>query len=192
MSIARMENRSATHAHRGADHRSSRRTRERRTHRPFNPRTLGRQRLPRRPTRRANPPRSPRHRDLRCLRRHHLRPPLPPRKNSRTSNRRTPRLSRNSIRSRPSRAIHRARAPSTNPQHHTRACTRNISRSRSRRRRGYSSTPTLASGQDRPTSRVSQTPEESRTARRHLAWQRPLTDRPNESHRISCGVFSRR
>jgi hypothetical protein len=27
------------------------------------------------------------------------------------------------------------------------------------------------------------TPEESQTARRHLAWQRPLTDRPNESHR---------
>jgi hypothetical protein len=27
------------------------------------------------------------------------------------------------------------------------------------------------------------TPEESRAARRHLAWRRPLTDRPNESHR---------
>src|SRR5216110_2785750 len=27
------------------------------------------------------------------------------------------------------------------------------------------------------------TPEESQTARRHLAWQRPLTDRPTESHR---------
>ena len=27
------------------------------------------------------------------------------------------------------------------------------------------------------------TPEESRATRKHLAWQRPLTDRPNYSHR---------